>query len=313
MKKILLGALAIVLLFLVFVYFFIPSQIEFQVSEYVVVNPTAASRLLFAEKNWDKWWPPQNEKQPSDSEFHYKNASFTIERELYNAFKIDIVKREDSIHSILSLVPISADTTQLQWNALLNSTANPFKRMKKYWNIKETKAEMQFILSGLVIYLQNQENVYGMQIRREVVQDTLLVFKEKLSITYPTTSSIYEIVTELRDHIKLAGANETNPPMLNVIQLDQEKYRVMVAIPVDREFPVSDSLSFRRMVKGWILVSDIKGGPARIKQATIEMRNFVNDYSKIPIAVPFESMITDRIAERDTTKWTTRIYFPIVQ
>ena len=78
------------------------------------------------------------------------------------------------------------------------------------------------------------------------------------------------------------------------------------------EFALTDSFSFKRMVKGWILVSDIKGGPARINQAIIEMRNFVNDYSKIPIALPFESMVTDRMAEPDTSKWTTRLYFPIV-
>jgi hypothetical protein len=164
----------------------------------------------------------------------------------------------------------------------------------------------------LASFLQNQENVYGMQIRREIVQDTLLVFKEQLNAVYPSTSEIYKIVNTLKDQIKKAGINETNPPMMNVIQLSSEKFRVMVAIPIDREFPLTDSLSFRRMVRGWILVSDIKGGPSRIKSATNEMRNFVNDYSKIPIALPFESMVTDRVAEQDTTKWLTRLYFPVV-
>ena len=312
MKKVLIAVAVVVVLFFVLVYFFIPSQVEFQVAKYAVVNPTAASRVLVDESNWRKWWPEPNQKQQADSEFHFNAASFTISRQLYNAFKIDILKKNDTIHSRFSLVPTSSDTTRLQWDAVLNTSANPFKRISKYWNANETKGEMDSILSSLASFLQNQENVYGMRIRREIVEDTLLVFKEQLSTTYPSMLQIYRIVNTLRDQIKKAGANETNPPMMNVIPLGVEKFRVMVAIPIDREFPLTDSLSFRRMVRGWILVSDIKGGPARIKAATNEMRNFVNDYSKIPIALPFESMVTDRVAEQDSTKWMTRLYFPIV-
>jgi len=312
MKKTLIAVLAIIVLFLGFAYLYVPAQIEFQVRKYALVNPVAATRALSVEKNWKEWWPPQDRTHHEDSIYSFNNSVFTVDRELYNAFKIDIVKGDDTIHSLFNLVPTSADTTQLQWNAILNSSANPFKRLNKYWSTNETKREMETILSSLVSFLQKQENIYGMQIRREVVQDTLLVFREKISDAYPNTASIYSLVNTLKNQIKKAGANQTNPPMMNVIAIGPGKYRVMVAIPIDREFALNDSLSFKRMVRGWILVSDIKGGPTRINQAIIEMRNFVNDYSKIPIALPFESMITDRIAEPDTSKWTTRLYFPIV-
>ena len=312
MKKLLIAVVAIVVAFFVFVYFFIPAQIEFQVTKYAVVNPTAATRVLMVEKNWHKWWPQQKENHQPDSEFFFKNSSFTISHQLYNAFKIDVANKNDSIHSLLSVVPTSFDTTQLQWNAVLNTSSNPFKRIERYWGMSETKQEMEAILASLVSFLQKQENVYGMQIKREIVKDTLLVFKEEMTNAFPSTSSIYKLVGALKNHIKEAGANETNSPMMNVIELGPGKYRVMVAIPVDREFTATNSISFRRMVQGYILVSDITGGPVTIKNASIEMRTFVNDYSKIPIALPFELMVTDRIAEPDTSKWVTRLYFPIV-
>ena len=312
MKKILIAVLVIIVLFLGFTYLYIPAQIEFQVRKYALVNPVAASRVLSFEKNWKDWWPQQDKIHPADSIYTFNKSKFIVDRELYNAFNIGIVKNDDTIHSLFSLVPTSADSTQLQWSAVLNSTANPFKRLNKYWNTNETKKEMETILSSLVSFLQNQENIYGMQIKKEIVQDTLLVFREKESDVYPSTASIYSLVNTLKNQIKKAGANQTNPPMMNVIAIGPGKYRVMVAIPIDKEFALNDSLSFKRMVRGWILVSDVKGGPTRINQAIIEMRNFVNDYSKIPIALPFESMITDRMAEPDTSKWTTRLYFPIV-
>ena len=312
MKKVLIAVATVVLLFLVFVYFFIPAQLEFQVAKYAVVNPTAAGRVLFTEKNWQKWWPEPNKVQQPDSAFYFKNASFTIDRQLYNSVKIDIVREGDTVHSLFNLVPTSADTTQLLWNAIMNTSPNPFKRLKRYWSAKETRQDMGTILSSLTAFLQDQQNVYGMRIRREIVQDTLLVFKEQISDVYPSTATVYKMVNSLKDDIRKAGAMETNAPMMNVIHLGAEKFRVMVAIPVNREFTLSDSISFRRMVRGWILVADISGGPSTIKTATNEMRNFVNDYSKIPIALPFESMITDRLAEQDTAKWKTRLYFPIV-
>ena len=312
MKKVLIVVAVILLAFFLFVYLYIPSRFEFQVAKFAAVNPSAASRILFAENNWHNWWPEQDEKHKTDSVFHYKGASFTIDRQLYNAFKIDIVKKKDTLHSLFSLIPTSADTTQLLWSVILNTSPNPFKRLNKYRAANETKKEMEAIISSLQAFLQNQENVYGMRIRREIVQDTLLAFKEQVSNVDPSTEAIYEMVNELKDQIRKGGANETNPPMMNVIQLAPGKYRVMVAIPVNRTFVLADSVSFRRMVRGWILVSDIQGGPSRINRARIEMRNFVNDYSKIPIALPFESLITNRMVQQDTSKWVTRLYFPIV-
>jgi hypothetical protein len=313
MKKILIALVTVVLLFFAFVYFYIPGQIEFKATKYAVVSPSAAVRVLSKEVNWHKWWPQQNEKHQADSIFQYENSSFIINRQLYNAFKIDIIKGEDSIHSLLNLVPTGFDSTQLHWNAVMISSLNPFKRLSKYWRVTETERQMEFILSSLAKFLEAQENIYGMQIRREIVQDTLLVFKEELSEVYPSTASVYGIVTKLRGEIKKAGASETNVPMLNVIEVEPGKYRVMVAIPVNREFALTDdSISFRRMVQGWILVSEIKGGPSVIKKAKSEMSNYVNDYSKIPIALPFESMVTNRLLETDTSNWKTRLYFPVV-
>jgi len=315
MKKLLIAVVLIILILFASIYLFIPAQIKMQESAFAIVSPAAATRFFSARSNWHKWWPQVNQNGQTDSLFYFGNSSYVINQQLYNGFNIEILSNKDSIHSFLSLVPWSMDTLQIQWNGLMETSVNPFKRISQYRQVSKTRDELNSILSSLVRFLQKHDNVYGMEIRREIVKDTLLVFKESLMNAEPTTSSIETMVNDLRNHIRKEGARETNYPMMNVIKTNQSganQYRVMVAIPIDREISLTDSIAIRKMVQGWILVSDIKGGPITIKNAFSEMRNFVNDYSKIPIAVPFESMVTDRVAEPDTAKWMTRIYFPIV-
>jgi len=36
------------------------------------------------------------------------------------------------------------------------------------------------------------------------------------------------------------------------------------------------------------------------------------DYQRAIIAIPFQMLITDRTKETDSTKWITRLYYPVV-
>jgi len=312
MKKLLIAVVLFLLLISVVIYLFIPSQIQINRSVFARVSPAAASRFFAEKESWQKWWPGRNKDIKADSILYYGNSSFAINQRLYNAFNIEISRNRDSIHSLVQLVPWSLDTLQIQWNGLLNTSVNPLKRVSQYLKVKATRKEMDSLLSHLVHFLQNQENIYGLQIRREIVNDTLLVFKETMMNAEPSAASIDKLVKTLRTYIQAHGAKETDFPMMNVIPVNKDAYRVMVAIPVNQEVPISDSIAIRRMVRGWILISEVNGGPASIRKAFGEMRNYINDYLKTPIALPFESMITDRIAEPDTSKWITRLYFPVV-
>jgi hypothetical protein len=63
---------------------------------------------------------------------------------------------------------------------------------------------------------------------------------------------------------------------------------------------------------GNILITEIKGGSASIDKAFKEMENYVSDYRRTPPAIPFQSLVTDRMKEPDTSKWITRIFYPVM-
>ena len=62
---------------------------------------------------------------------------------------------------------------------------------------------------------------------------------------------------------------------------------------------------------GNILVAEVRGGVSTVKQAFRNLSNYVGDYGRQSPALPFESLVTDRLKETDTTKWVTKLYFPV--
>jgi hypothetical protein len=60
-----------------------------------------------------------------------------------------------------------------------------------------------------------------------------------------------------------------------------------------------------------VLRAEVKGGNATVEEALHQMKIFISDYQKTAMAIPFESLVTDRSKEPDTSKWITRIYTPV--
>ena len=62
---------------------------------------------------------------------------------------------------------------------------------------------------------------------------------------------------------------------------------------------------------GNILVGETKGGRTATDSAIKAMEAYTNDHNHFSIALPFLSLITDRTKEKDSSKWVTKIYYPV--
>ena len=91
---------------------------------------------------------------------------------------------------------------------------------------------------------------------------------------------------------------------MNLYTKDGITYLVRVAIPVDKQLPASGNISYKWMLGGGnILITEVKGGHAEIKKAYDQTELYVADHNRVAPAIPFQSMITDRRQEKDSTKW----------
>jgi len=316
MKKWLIGFLIVSVAILAAIYVFIPNKVEISKKVYITVPSDIAYRFVSDEGNWIRWWPGQS-VDPSKADTN-KPASFIYNRTNYaiihkmNVIQVLITHKKDRLNSTILIIPLKKDSSALHWKGVMETGSNPFEKIQRYRHAKNIKKNMGDIFKSLQSFLENKENLYTIPIQRTTVRDTLLVSIKVETNHYPSTTDIYNLIADLKQYISRQAAKETNYPMLHVLKTDSNRFQTMVAIPVNRELKNSENYVFKRMVPGSILVAEVKGGIQRIEKASAEMETYINDNQLVPPAIPFESLVTNRMTETDSTKWITRLYYPIL-
>jgi len=101
--------------------------------------------------------------------------------------------------------------------------------------------------------------------------------------------------------------------MLNVTKEGTNQYQFMIGIPVNRILPKQDGIFPTRLVPGNFMVTEVRGAQQQIDEALSQLNYYFSDYGKTAMAIPFQSLITDRSQEPDSTKWITRISAPVMK
>lgn len=300
MKKWILGIVILLILAIASVYVFIPSSLAISSVRVLHSTATGSFRSISEKKKWAQWFP-----QSLDA------ANYKIGNTLVNTVHVDIKHDGEVINSTMFLLPFTNDSTAIQWKCQLNSSNNPFTRIKQYQKAVAVKKEMDQILNNLTSFVEKPENVYGFKFEYTTYTDTLLLATKTNSNAYPTVEEVYHQVNSIRARIAQQNATQTGQPLINVTRYDSSHFQYMVAIPVNRALENHQQFFFRRMIPGRFLTTEIKGGQSTVKEALYQMQAYIFDYRKTAMAIPFESYITDRQAEPDSTKWITRIYTPV--
>ena len=309
MKKWITALLVILVIFFALLYIFIPGRI--QIVEFIPVRcpEPAVVRVLNNTSAWKKWWPENGNR----NNFEYSDYRYHLSKIMYNAYDVAQVSNADTINSQMLLLRVNSDSLLLRWESTVNTGLNPFKRISQYRQTSKQKKNMRILLDNLDKYLQKSENIYGFHIAITTLVDTAFISKKITGKSYPSTDTIYELIKELKGYIASTGAKETNHPIMNVRRTDSG-YLTMVAIPVDRVLEGNNTLIPKRMpiIKDNTLLIEVHGGVLSVQKAFFELGNYMQDHHYGAPALPFESLITDRSKETDTTKWITRIYAPIM-
>jgi hypothetical protein len=314
MKKVLISFFAIFILAALVIYVFIPGQLHISQVSFVKAKQSAVYRNLADKDKWYKWWPSiqptESSVKTADTKFYYKNVAYIVNATITNAIDITIQYKDKVINSIINVVPLNNDSAAIEWKSEITTGMNPVKRVNAYYKAEKIKRDMADILENVKMFLDKPQNIYGLNIVEEKVKDTFLVAIKSTSDTYPAISTIYKLIKILEDHILANGSVKTNYPMLHVTQ-DSGIFKTMVAIPVNKSLPTNNKILFKRMIPGRILVTEVTGGKYSTDNALRRLRIYLDENQLGSPAIPFESLVTDRLKEPDTAKWITRIYYPI--
>ncbi len=313
MKKWIIIVFSLFLLFLISCYFFIPEKIIVIRSISANANEKGVYRFLNIEANWQKWWPGSYSISDSlKTSFESGGYQFKKTNPLYNSFEITIEKGRNTQNSLLNIFPQGNDSIRIDWNTVVNTGTNPFSKIRHYFKARELSKSLDVVLAAMQKHISDVKHIYGIDIRKEKVKVEFLVSAKKSFSHYPTIRDIYEIVNQIKKYINQQQAKEEDYSMLNISASDSSHFEAQVAIPVNKQLANTDLFSSKWMLKnGNILVAEITGGKNVADSAMKKMDQYILDYEYSNVAIPFQSLVTDRMKEPDSSKWLTRIYYPI--
>lgn len=306
-----IAVLVFLLLILICIYWLLPEKINIHERTIVTVNTKAFAREIANEQTWKRWWPGR--QTPSPTSFEYNGNSYTLEEKKLSSIIIKINNENDSLLTELFFVPTQQDSIELTWNGITKSSINPITHIQKFSWTKSVKTDINLLLKEIRAFYSKEDNLYGFHIEKALVPDSNYISTSTVSKMYPTTAIIYDLIDRLKNYINKNGAKELGYPMLNVYKNPDSAYLIRVAIPTDKKLKDFGNIQYRWMLQGGnILVAEVRGGPHQVEKAFSKMENYVDDHQRIAPAIPFQSLVTDRRQETDTSKWITKVYWPVM-
>ena len=293
-------------------YIIIPGKIKIKETIPVKAAFPAVSRILTNYNNWTQWWPGHTFLASGKTIFANNAEQFNPQGNAFNLIDIDIYSGGDTIASRMELAFLKEDSMMITWSATKVITNNPFARFFDYKDGRHTRKNMRKLLEHIRSFFEKPNNVYGFIVHKTKVVDSVLISTRRSFTQRPTEKDIDAMIQSLKTYIAENKAVEKNYPMLNVAKIDSNYYEVMTAIPVDRALPDTKEFATKLMLKGGnILEAQIQGGPHTIETSFKEFEAYRSDHQYTSPAIPFQLLVTDRVKEADTTKWITKLYYPI--
>src|SRR5256885_6817685 len=149
-KKVLLFIFILLIICLSVVYFFIPAKISLSETGLVNCIPKNVNDCLLNTQQLHRWWPAESaDRSRQDSFLIYKGYHYELVNSFSNGAEIEISKGERKIRTKIILIPFGKDSTAVEWQALLQSGYNPFKRIGNYFEAGDLKNDMQQLLDSL--------------------------------------------------------------------------------------------------------------------------------------------------------------------
>lgn len=316
MKKMLGGLFIFLVLAIIAVFIFIPAQLHISAAAAMKANTNSLSRYLSDESKWVKWWPHGSEEKQLVNEsnpLQWNTFTYRLTKKLYNSAEVEIRRKDQIMNSKMFIIPLADDSLIVQWQSAFKTSLNPFTRISQYQEAVNIKKNMTVILNSLKSFGENKEKVYAFPIYHTTLKDTFYISEKTVTTGYPPITVIYKLIENLRTYISAQKAKAGDFPILNITKKDSLHYATMVAIPVNKILDGNGNIAFKRMIvyQNKILTAEVKGGPEKIEEAHDALNTYIKDYNLTVPVIGWETLITDRSKETDSTKWITKICIPI--
>ncbi|MFD0764104.1 hypothetical protein ACFQZI_04530 [Mucilaginibacter lutimaris] len=309
MKKPALIFFGILLVILIGIYFIIPQKIVTTHNVEVGTIDLNVAKFLVYKKTWSKWWPGQHNSSQPDL-YTYNGIEFLLQKNTNAQIDVVIDPKGINLPGTITYLATSDDVCKVTWVTETLSQLNPVSRVTEYLKIKSATKNIDAILARFKSFMQQDSNIYGITVVAEKIKFPIVVAKTTNTSTYPTVKTVYSLIADLKKQVQQQQALELDSPMLNIHQMEKG-FQVMVAIPINKLITPAKGSVINKLPKGGNLLSArVKGGFKTVNDAFTQLKNFQTDKGLKSPAMPYASLLTNRLAEPDSGKWITKIYYP---
>ncbi len=298
MRKIILSVLAILLLSLTAVYLFMPSQILIKGSQMVYQPSSSVIRGMMQTSRWSEWIPKDISIKATSS------LVATIQTELtQDAIQVPVLFSIEDGTGKNALIGYETSIDNNQWS--------PIARIQYYLFAKKIQNKLDRVLAAAVSYYNESKGVYGFDIVETKVKDSSYLALDQILNDTPSIEQIYQMVSKLEQYVNSKNGRAIGAPMVNITRMDEKEVYIQVAIPLERDINVSDGFTIKKMVLGNLLSVKVQGDQAKVDQAFEATKQYINDKQKTSPAIPFVIYNTNRLLEKDSSRWVSTINYPI--
>jgi hypothetical protein len=298
MRKIIVSILAILILSLAAVYLLIPNQLVIKGSQIVYQPSTSVIRGMMQTAKWSVWLPKGIGLEPTSS------LVATIQADLnQDGIQVPVVFTIENGENKNSIISYETSMDNRQWS--------PIARVQYFLFAKKIQNNLNKVIIAAGNYYNDTKGIYGFEIIETKFKDTSLIAINQTLKDTPNLVQVYRMIDQLKSYINTQNGKTKGDPMINITKVDNNEIYVQVAIPLERDIPAKDPFIIKKMVLGNLLAVKVQGCQAKVNAAFEATMLYINDKHKSSPAIPFVIYNTNRLLEKDSSRWISTINYPI--
>lgn len=298
MRKIVLLLTTILVLSVVAIYLLVPKQFIIKGTQAVNQSAPSVIRGMMQTNKWSEWMP--------------KEARLNVTGTMVATIQTELILDEVKVPVEFSIIDDTSANAIIGFETSMEQTNwSPIARVQNYLFAKKIQGQLDLILAAAGNYYNTVKGVYGFDIQETNVQDSSLIALDQVLMDTPTLVQIYDMITQLEQHIIAQNGKIKNDPMVNITRINEDEVFTQVAIPIEKDIQVKAPFTLKKMVLGKLLSVTVIGDATTVNNGLIATKQYLVDKQRTSPAIPYVIYNTNRIKEPDAQKWKSTINYPV--
>ena len=125
------------------------------------------------------------------------------------------------------------------------------------------------------------------------------------------SAKLGEAYGEITASMKKQGLDFAGQPFALYHSASETNFDFEAGIPIDKKGKDDGNVKSGTRYAGKVIVADYYGAYDGLVSAHAAIDEYIKKNNKQVSGAPWEEYVTDPVAEKDTAKWLTKVYYPI--